>query len=238
MIILWFSCGAASAIACKIALDKYGAKNVRIVYQHINSAHADNKRFIADCEKWYGKKIEIIQSHLYADQFHVIRAIRYINGPAGAACTTHLKKNVRKMFEKRNPDIKLQVFGMTADEGHRAKRLLKDGLSYEFPLIDAGIYKKECYERLHIAGIELPEMYRLGFNNNNCIGCVKGGAGYWNQVRKHFLVEFTKMAELERELDHSCINGKFLDELRPGEGRHDEPDISCGLFCQMEKGED
>ena len=24
-------------------------------------------------------------------------------------------------------------------------------------------------------GIEIPVMYRLGYNNNNCVGCVKGG---------------------------------------------------------------
>lgn len=51
MIILWFSCGAASAVACKISLEKH--PDARIVYQHIESAHSDNVRFIADCEKWF-----------------------------------------------------------------------------------------------------------------------------------------------------------------------------------------
>lgn len=90
MIILWFSCGAASAVACKLALAQW--PDARIVYQHIESAHADNKRFIADCEKWYGKNIEVISSPFYRDQFDVVRATRYINGPAGARCTTELKK--------------------------------------------------------------------------------------------------------------------------------------------------
>lgn len=27
------------------------------------------------------------------------------------------------------------------------------------------------------AGIELPLMYRMGYDNANCIGCVKGGEG-------------------------------------------------------------
>jgi hypothetical protein len=233
MRIAWFSCGAASAVACKIALEKY--PETRLVYQHISSAHPDNARFIADCEKWYNAKIHIIQSQFYVDQFHVIKATRYINGPAGARCTTELKKKVRKQFEAERPDIELHIFGMTANEKHRADRLLADGMAYEFPLIDARIYKQECYERLHVAGIELPAMYQLGFNNNNCIGCVKGGAGYWNMIRKHFPAHFERMAELEREIEHSCINGTFLDELAPDAGRHDEPDISCGLFCMAEK---
>lgn len=233
MVILWFSCGAASAVACKMALEKY--PEARLVYQHINSAHEDNKRFIADCEKWCGKKIEVIQSPFYADQFHVIKAKRFINGPSGARCTTELKRKVRKYFEAENPDISLQVFGMTVDEKHRAERLLKDGLAYGFPLIDAGITKAMCYEQLQAANIELPMMYRLGFNNNNCIGCVKGGKGYWNVVRKNFPEKFQLMAELEREIGHSCIRGRFLDELQPDEGNHNEPDISCGLFCMAER---
>ena len=31
-----------------------------------------------------------------------------------------------------------------------------------------------------------PLMYDLGYPNNNCIGCVKGGMGYWNHIRKDF----------------------------------------------------
>lgn len=29
-------------------------------------------------------------------------------------------------------------------------------------------------------------MYDLGYANNNCIGCVKGGIGYWNKIRIDF----------------------------------------------------
>ena len=229
MKVLWFSCGAASAVACKIGLAKY--PEARLVYQKIWSAHEDNERFIKDCEKWYGKKIEIIHSPFYKTHFDVIKATRYVNGPSGARCTTELKRKVRKYFEAENPDIKLQIFGIGPKETHRAERMKKDGKNYEFPLIDANINKKMCFQRLQKAGIELPMMYKLGFNNNNCIGCVKGGKGYWNHVRKHFPEVFERMAKLEREIGRSCIRGRFLDELSLTEGRHKEPDISCGLFC-------
>lgn len=55
-----------------------------------------------------------------------------------------------------------------------------------FPLIEAGLQKEDCFAALQAAGIELPVMYRLGFDNNNCIGCPKGGNAYWNLIRKHF----------------------------------------------------
>ena len=121
---------------------------------------------------------------------------------------------------------------MTADEGHRVDRLLKDNPTFEFPLFENDIDKKECYQILQSANIELPMMYKLGFNNNNCRGCVKGGMGYWNRIRVHFPDIFDKMAKLERELGRSCINGTFLDELKPTAGRHNEPNITCDLLCR------
>ena len=78
-------------------------------------------------------------------------------------------------------------------------------------------------------------MYELGFHNNNCIGCVKGGKGYWNHIRKHFPKEFQDMAELERFAGHSCIKNTYLDELKENQGRHEPPILpDCGTFCEIE----
>ena len=79
--------------------------------------------------------------------------------------------------------------------------------------------------------IDLPAMYKLGYHNNNCIGCVKGKKGYWNKIRVDFPDIFWKMAKLERELNFSLCD-VFLDELPPNAGRYkDEPDIECGVLC-------
>ena len=43
--------------------------------------------------------------------------------------------------------------------------------------------KPECLYFLEKQGIERPLMYTLGYANNNCIGCVRGGKGYWNKIR-------------------------------------------------------
>jgi hypothetical protein len=77
-------------------------------------------------------------------------------------------------------------------------------------------------------------MYDLGYRNNNCIGCVKGGMGYWNKIRKDFPEVFKARAEQEREVGHSCINGVYLDELEPDRGRFDDEVLEeCSIFCQM-----
>jgi hypothetical protein len=102
------------------------------------------------------------------------------------------------------------------------------------------------------AGIELPAMYKLGYMNNNCIGCVKGGIGYWNKIRQDFPEVYERMAKLERELDVAILHYEtrgpkrerirhrmFLDELKPGRGRYGKKHaqaMSCGPICNLVDG--
>ena len=46
----WFSCGVTSAVACKLAIEKFG-DDVELWYIETGAAHPDNIRFIKDCEK-------------------------------------------------------------------------------------------------------------------------------------------------------------------------------------------
>lgn len=234
----WFSCGVTSAVACKLAIDKYGKDNIEFYYMVISTAHPDNERFIRDCEKWYGKSINRVASDKYTDQFDVIEKTRYVNGVGGARCTLELKKKVRYKIEDQM-DYKGQVFGFEFDkkEINRAIRFSEQYPKSKpvFPLIDRKMTKPQCAELLLKNGIKLPKMYELGFHNNNCIGCVKGGKGYWNHIRKHFPSYFERMAEVERKVGNSCIKGKFLDELNENEGKHEPPIVpNCGTFCEIE----
>jgi hypothetical protein len=128
-------------------------------------------------------------------------------------------------------------FEYTKQEINRA---IRHGQQYPetnplFPLIEKGLDKNTCAGILQNAGIELPEMYKLGYSNNNCIGCVKGGKGYWNKIRVDFPNTFERMAKLEREVGYSCINGTFLDELEPTAGRMSKEIMpSCGVVCEVE----
>jgi len=103
-------------------------------------------------------------------------------------------------------------------------------------LIESKMSKAESLHYLERhAKIKRPRMYELGYSNNNCIGCVKGGKGYWNKIRQDFPEHFDKMAKAEREVGNSCIRNVFLDELDPEAGRKSKmimPD--CGNFCDIE----
>jgi hypothetical protein len=206
--------------------------NLVVAYCDTGSEHEDNVRFLLDSERICGVTVQTLKNDKYRDHFDVCQKERYLNGVNGARCTVELKKSLRFKFEQ--PDD-IQTFGYTVDEKHRAERLTKayPEINARFPLIEKGWTKQDCINLLHRLEIQIPAMYRLGYNNNNCIGCVKGGAGYWNKIRKDFPYQFDRMSRIEREVGHSCIRGKFLDELKETDGRDVKPfEMSCDFVCQ------
>lgn len=232
-VLAWFSAGAASAVAAKLAVRYAQSVDafVTLAYTNPGSEHPDNERFIVDCERWIGEPVARLRSERYADTWQVWEERRYLNGPKGALCTTELKKRPRFDFERPGD---LQVYGYTVEERDRAERFRANNPDVRLwcPLIDDGLRKSDCLAIIERAGIALPVMYELGYRNNNCIGCVKGGRGYWNKIRRDFPVVFHRMATLERTIGASCINGVYLDALDEGAGRYQtEPDMDCSLLC-------
>ena len=229
--IVWFSCGVPSAVMAHI-INREHPKSI-VARCRLGGEHPDNDRFMRDVEVWLGKGVTILRSEEYSDHFEVIEKTRWVNGVGGARCTGELKKKLR--FDFQLPDD-IQYFGYTADlrDRERAKRFVANfpEVNAQFPLIDRGLTKTDCLGIVWSTGITIPAMYLLGYNNNNCIGCVKGGAGYWNKVRVDFPEIFERMAKLERTVGASCIKGVYLDGLDPASGRHEDTVIQCDFNCQ------
>jgi PP-loop superfamily ATP-utilizing enzyme len=247
-----FSCGVPSAVAAKIALKKYGKKVIVYYCDTFKYEHPDNRRFFLEVQRWLGIKIRVIKSADFSDTHDVWTKTGWLMGIGGARCTTELKKLPRQDFQK--PDD-VHILGYTYEETKRIELFNKTNpeLKTENLLFDNGMTREQCFEYFRSSNIELPMMYRLGYKNNNCIGCVKGQAGYWNKIRVDFPKEFAYMANLERSLGAIGPDGKrkgvainkryegekrirvFLDELDPKAGRYDiEPSIECGIFCERE----
>lgn len=241
-VIAWFSCGAASAVASKLAIKEHG--DVEVIYQETNSEHPDNERFLSDCEDWFGQEIIRLSSDKYHDIWDVFEKRRYIGGVAGAPCTAELKRIVAERYINHFED--LEVFGYTAEECKRVElfKMNNPERRIQAILVERGLTKEDCLGMIDRAGIDIPVMYKLGYTNNNCIGCVKGQMGYWNKIRVDFPETFDRMAKLERELGAALCKSYagdgerkrvFLDELDPNAGNHlEEPRISCGIMCEIE----
>lgn len=241
-IAVWFSCGAASAVAAKLILEKYGGDNkVSIVNNPIKEEHEDNQRFLKDVESWLGHPITFAVRSKYPEQSckDVWSDRRFMSGPLGAPCTLELKKVARQEWEKINlPDY--TVLGFTAEETKRADRFrLTERDTLVTPLIDEGYTKQDCFDVISQAGIRLPEVYLRGMPNANCIGCVKAGsATYWNLVRKEWPDIFEDRARQSRDIGSKLVyyKGKriFLDELpEDAKGRSlKNYNFECGIFCE------
>lgn len=243
-VLCWFSCGAASAVAAKKAIEKYGDSAQVLYCDTLAYEHPDNQRFMQDVERWLGRRITVLKSQKYADIFDVFRSTGFLVGPKGKAlCTIELKKRLRFLYQLPND---IHVFGFTAEEGKRIERFHQQNFeAAEFPLFDSGITKEKCHEIIAEAGIAQPAMYRMGYDNNNCIGCVKGGIRYWNKIRTDFPEAFARMAALERELGAHILTDRrggerkplYLDELKPDHVAPKDPEIECGVLCHTSGGD-
>ena len=231
-VVVWYSDGAASACAARLAVLKYGTERVSVVKADTtDDEHPDNLRFRADVEAWIGTKVELIRSESFTGIDDVFERTRYMAGIAGARCTTELKKVPRYRFQESTD---LHIFGYTVDERSRIDRFEGNNpeLVCEWNLRDENLTKDDCYFLLDQAGIELPAMYGLGFDHNNCIGCVKAtSAHYWARTRRRAKQSRDIGARLVR------IEGErvFLDEI-PSDFGDEGPDgeIECGPFCEMQ----
>lgn len=234
-ILCWFSCGAASAVATKLVLGE-GHPNVVVAYTDTGSEHPDNERFLADCQEWFGVEIVRLRSEKYESTWDVWSKRRFLASPAGALCTAELKKKPRFAFQHADD---VQVFGYTADKADAARAVRfseqNPDVMLRTPLIERGLTKGNCLALLEREGIALPAMYALGYRNNNCVGCVKGGMGYWNKIRVDFPDVFARMSELESEIGATVLrdNGRPLplSELHPDRGRYAAESIECSLLC-------
>lgn len=249
-VLVWFSCGVASACAAKLAADKYGDELEILYCDTLKYEHPDNVRFMRDMEQWLQRPIKILRSKDYTDIFDVFDKTGWLVGVAGARCTTELKKNVRKAYQ--NPED-VHIFGLTADEPKRITDFEAENpdIWLEWNLRDAGMKKRDCHLMVSAAGVRQPMMYEMGYKNNNCIGCVKGQAGYWNKIRVDFPEAFARMAAQERKMGVAICKNEYrtdsgsriripvyLDELRPTAGRYEaEEDIECGPQCRMPRPE-
>src|SRR5690348_1267633 len=112
-ILAWFSCGAASAVAAKIAVERYAHEaTVQVCYccGTAKDEHADNQRFLADVERWIGVEVKQLAHPKYKSVEEVWRGERYVSGVGGAACTRALKREVREAYQR--PEDR-HVFGFT-----------------------------------------------------------------------------------------------------------------------------
>lgn len=206
----------------------------------------DNRRFLTDCERWFNHPITVLRDEKNgASAATVWKKHKFmVSGLWGSPCSFELKRDV---VDPHCLPTDRHVFGFTIDERHRVARLKgTKGERYILaPLIDRNLSHQDCLAIVERAGIVLPRMYTLGFNNANCKGCPKGGEGYWNKTREIFPDVFQSRMELQEYIGPNAYffrNRKTgerygLKDLKLGAGRHNEQLPECSLFCNLAEQE-
>lgn len=204
-VIGWWSGGVTSAVTCKLIIDLYGKENCEIIFIDTFNEDRDTYRFKDDCEAWYGLPIKTITA--IGEQFTSIEAVWFkyltLNTATGAICSSTLKRDVRLKWEKENT-FKHQAFGFDLKEANRAKSMTSNHPQAKaiYPLLLMGLFKKDCVAIIEAAGIKIPDMYYMGYENNNCgkTGCIQGGIGYWQLIKIKEPKKFNYMAWIEHKI--------------------------------------
>lgn len=250
-IVARFSCGAASFVAWKIAIDRYGAEHVEAVNAYVSAESPDNRRFLADCERHLGGSVTVLRDTKYdSDPTKVWWKKRFIAGKDGAPCSKALKGEILDAYR---PEATM-VLGYTADEAHRLDRFLdaNAGRNVIAPLIEDGLTKDDCFQIVANAGLVLPIPYLQGFSNSNCLNCPKGGLGYWKHIDLHYPDNYEKVARLQDVLGPKSwflsdrrgkkrvrISLRQLREIDEPKWRiQNEPPVQCGGLCELSDARD
>lgn len=230
-------------------LAEYAPCEVLVVNAFIREEHEDNRRFLADCEKWFNHPVVVLRDEKFgASTDEVWKRKRFMKGLRGAPCSIALK---RAILDSVTLPGDVDVFGFTAEEEDRFEQLQGNHPERKMraPLIERNLGKQDCLAMIDRAGIELPMMYRLGYDNANCIGCPKGGQAYWQNIRADFPERFSQIQAIQEDIGPGANFLRFrsgarmnermsLAELPEGRGNmKGEPSFSCSFFCQLAEQE-
>jgi 3'-phosphoadenosine 5'-phosphosulfate sulfotransferase (PAPS reductase)/FAD synthetase len=234
-VIVAISGGKASAWCAEWALKQYSKEDVILYFNDTKWEHPDLYRFLNDLSKHLNHSITFDSDGRTPEElFHNERALANNRMPF---CSRILKAERLQKFYKDGDTL---VFGIGADEQHRADRLVgvyqtiavKSGRwpKLSFPLIREQITKQQIDEFIKTTNIQEPSLYHLGFLHNNCSGgCVRAGKKQWKLLYEKLPEVYANRERVEREIreylgkDISFFKDETLEAFR---GRIERGELS------------
>jgi len=235
-VIVAISGGKASAWCADWALRTYPKKDVILYFNDTKWEHPDLYRFLDDLENYFGHSITIDSDGRTPEElFYDNHALANNRMPF---CSRILKAERLQAFYQ---DGDILIFGISKNETHRAQRLVQVYNTIaekknkrpvlRFPLIAEQTTKEQIDFFLGEANIEIPELYKLGFQHNNCSGgCVRAGKKQWKLLYEKLPAVYADRERVEEDLREYL--GKdihfFKDEtLREFRGRIERKELSA-----------
>lgn len=214
--IAMFSGGAASAYVAYLMVQKHGKENSKLFFTDTLWEHKDNKRFMIEVAEEIDIDIKTVRDGRTPDE--VFEDTKFLGNSRLAKCSSQLKvrQTVLYLEELRDEGYEpILYFGIGKHEKRRRDSLEtlynhnllpRDGeeqpVKTVFPLYESNISDDEIKRIITKDwGIELPEMYHLGFSHANCGGrCVRGGFNHYKHLYETWPNVYIEQEEMENRL--------------------------------------
>lgn len=185
--VVQYSGGIESWAAAQRVAAAYGTSNLVLLFADTLVEDPDLYRFLDQSAEQIGVKVTRVADG--RTPFEVFRDRRFLGNSMLAPCSTFLKQTpCRKWLEANaGPDNTVLYVGIDHEEGARRRPGIVAGWApwkVEFPMCqEPHLSKQDMFVWCEQAGIEIPDMYKLGFSHNNCAGmCVRAGQKHWKHL--------------------------------------------------------
>lgn len=236
--IMSLSGGVSSAVAADRKISRYGRRKVILWFADTLAEDEDLYRFVDNCMRRWGGKLyrycdgrtpeqvavdkQIIPNQKIAPCTHVLkiqpftrwlwRIPRPVTVLLGLSWTEQHRIDERQFWHKKNG-------GWKPPTGYQARIA---GVYEDFPLLWKPIVHFPFQYVREIMGIEIPMLYQLGFDHNNCGGeCFRQSIGNWLLLRDKCPERFMHKARWEMymqkrfETDFTIIRDQSGGKVNP-----------------------
>lgn len=217
-VVVGYSGGVTSAWCLDWAMRSFPREEVVALFHDTKREDADTYRYlremaatlgVAITERSDGRSVEEVE-----DDEHALANNRM------AFCSRILKAEPRDRYfaELRAVGVTriVSVVGFSAHEWQRVQRAfirgVADGYEVRFPLVEEGVTKQQCADWSIALGVPLPAMYAWS-DHANCVGCRRGGKGYWLAVRENAPAVFEAAKARESTFGHTFLKDTTLANL-------------------------
>lgn len=218
--LVMFSGGVGSYLTAKRVVAEHGAADVVLLFADTRIEDPSLYRFLEQARDKLDVPGVFIQEG--RTPWDVFFDKRFLGNSRVDPCSQVLKRGLLDKYRSRYaPDEVICYIGIDWSEAHRLERLLPRVAPYTYkaPLCDPPFYasKDEMIAELLADGLEVPELYKLGFKHNNCGGfCIKAGIGQFKLLLEKKPELYQLHERKEQEL--RAYLGKNVSILRDRRG--------------------
>lgn len=222
--VVQFSGGVGSFATALWAKANFPKEDILLLFCDTKQEDESLYKFLDQTQKHLGIIITRVQDG--RNVWEVFEDEKFIGNSRVASCSKKLKQTVSKAWVTANmdPERTKLLFGIDWMEDHRTSAIRANWAPYEclFPLVEDKTWDKNKFlANLPNLGIDIPELYKLGFAHNNCGGfCVRAGEAHFlnllDKLPERYAYHEAKEQALSSRLggNHHILPKRSLYELR------------------------